>query len=119
MVMAGHSPKSARDVLEPVKAIRARLDQGNLFRGADLLPKPERIGREDAIFQPWATYLQGLAERHITGQYVSYMFRLPFAVLDISKPASAATKAAPRPAAKPTAPTPAPAPTRRDDDADD
>lgn len=120
MVMAGHSPKSARDVLEPVKAIRARLNESGLFKGADLLPKPERVGREEEIFQPWATYLQGLAEKHLTGQYISYMFRLPFAVLDINKVASAPPKSAAKPAAKPAAPSsPKPSESSSDDLLDD
>jgi Tfp pilus assembly PilM family ATPase len=105
MVMAGHSPKSGRDVLEPVKAIRARLNQSGLFKDADLLPKPERVGREEDIFQPWALYLQGLAERRITGQYVPYMFRLPFAALDINKPAPAPARAPARPASQPSPPS--------------
>jgi len=103
MVMAGHSPKSGRDILEPVRAIRARLNESALFKGADVLPKPERVGREEEVFRPWITYLQGLAERRITGLYVSYMFRLPFATLDVSKPAVAPPKAASKPAPKPAA----------------
>ena len=102
MVMAGHSPKAGRDVLEPVKAIRARLNESTFFKGADVLPKPERTGRDETIFQPWVTYLQGLAERRIVGQYVSYMFRLPFAELDINRLAAAAAP----PPSKPAKPAP-------------
>ena len=47
-------------------------------------------------------YLQGLAERRITGPYVPYMFRLPFAELDINKLVVAPAPAKPAPApAKP------------------
>ena len=85
MVMAGHSPKTGGDFLGSVKAIRDKLNANPLFKGADILPKPERVGREEEIFQPWITYLRTLAERRITGPYVSYMFRLPFATLDVNK----------------------------------
>jgi Tfp pilus assembly PilM family ATPase len=108
MVMAGHSPKAGRDILEPVKMIRQRLNESTLFKNADLLPKPERVGREDAIFLPWVEYLKSLAERRITGQYVNYMFRLPFAELDINKPV---VSAAPAKSAKPTSKSTKPAKT--------
>jgi Tfp pilus assembly PilM family ATPase/cell division protein FtsB len=104
MVMCGYSPKAGRDFLEPVKAIRARLNESALFENVDSLPKPERIGRDETIFQPWAAYLQGLAERRITGLFVPYMFRLPFAELDINKPVVAPASA--KPAAKPPKPAP-------------
>lgn len=86
MVMAGHSPKTGGDFLGSVKSIRDKLNENPLFKGADILPKPERVGREEEIFQPWITYLRTLAERRIAGPYVSYMFRLPFATLDVNKP---------------------------------
>lgn len=111
MVMAGQSPKRGRDILEPVRAIRAKLNDSGTFKGADVLPKPERVGREEEIFQPWATYLQGLAERRITGPFVSYMFRLPFATLDVNKPV-VPPKAK---AAKPAKPAPPPAVDRLDE----
>jgi hypothetical protein len=114
MVMAGHSPKAGGDILKPVKAIREHLNESAFFKAADVLPKPERIGREETIFLPWIEYLKGLADRKITGQYVSYMFRLPFAELDVNKPvvAPAAAKGA-KPAAKPAAKA-APAPSEDD-----
>ena len=111
MIMAGLSPKVGSNYLEPVKAIQARLNESTLFKGADVLPKPERVGREEEIFQPWINtsseggYLQRLAKLRLVGPYVPYMFRLPFAALDVNKLSSPP----PRPAPKPPKPAPPPA----------
>jgi Tfp pilus assembly PilM family ATPase len=113
MVMAGYSPKAGGDFLVPVKAIRDRINETALFEGADSLPKPERSGRDVEIFLPWDSYLKGLAERRITtAPFVPYMFRLPFAVLDINKPVVVPT---PAKSAKPAKPPP-PEPTEKSDD---
>ncbi len=112
LVMAGYSPKAGGDFLVPVKALRDRLNESALFEGVDSLPKPERVGRDETIFLPWGTYLLGLAERRITGPFVPYMFRLPFAELDINKPVVVPAPAKPAKPAKP----PAPEPTDRSDE---
>ncbi|MBN2449450.1 MAG: pilus assembly protein PilM [Lentisphaeria bacterium] len=109
MIVAGHSPRTRRDSLEAVKVIRTKINDSGLFRGADLLPKPERVGREEEIFRPWMVYMQRMAEEKILGPYVSYMFRLPFIEVDVYRAETKPARAAPKPTPKPA---PQPQPTR-------
>ena len=92
MILAGHSPKRRHDSLEAVREIRRKLNESDLFENADLLPKPERVGREQEIFKPWLVYMQAMARKKLMGMYISFMFRLPFADVDVYEDKSADSK---------------------------
>jgi hypothetical protein len=55
-----------------------RLDASDTYKGVDLLPEPERIGRED-IFEPWVRFFRAVPK----GRYKAFTLVMPFAQLDV------------------------------------
>lgn len=80
-IAAGYTPHLQSQSYELIRKLAAKLEDGKLFKGVDLLPEPERALRED-IYQPWVSFLKG-----VKGQYKAFSFRMPFKEHNVRKPA--------------------------------
>jgi hypothetical protein len=83
LIVAGYTPRQ-RVKYAPVKAVAQKLDETDLFENVDLLPAPELAGREIGLFKPWEDYLAEY--RKTLGLFTSFVFRAPFAQLDVILP---------------------------------
>lgn len=72
LVVAGFTPLLNVKKYEPVRAIAKNLNDSVYFEGVDLLPEPERAGREEGIFAPWMTYFQHLCNANQFGTDKSF-----------------------------------------------
>ena len=91
MVAAGYTPYQRTNSLEYVKNIGKKLNDTELFEGVDIVPQPEREGRELGIFTPWQRVFfpprnqKNPRARHARTLHTAFMFRLPFATTDVLK----------------------------------
>ncbi len=71
LIVAGYTPLQRVKKYEPVRAIARKLNAGEYFSNVDLLPEPERVGREEDILYPWERYFQRLRDPNQFGEDTS------------------------------------------------
>lgn len=78
LIVAGYTPLNMSQPYKPVRDVVEKLNTSPTFEDVDLLPEPERKGRED-IFLPWVQ----LFSRVDGVRYKAFTLKMPFASVEI------------------------------------
>jgi len=89
MVVAGYIPYQVEGKYAPLLQLADKLNQGQVFKGVDFVPEPDRQGTEEQIFNVWNRFWR---EKPFKGRFTQFMFDLPFAKRDVNPAALASVR---------------------------